>query len=134
MPVTDTSTSLWPEERMLIGGSLIEAADGVSFANVNPATEEVIGRVADGAAADMDAAIAAARRRLRDTAWSTDAGLRLRCLAAARGRCSATPRSCGDSGRRGRLPGLLTYGPQLDVAASTAWLGRRPRSRRYECE
>ena len=35
---------------MLIDGELVEAASGATYANVNPATEEVIGQVADGGA------------------------------------------------------------------------------------
>ena len=35
------------EVRMLIGGELVEAASGKRFENVNPATEEVLGEVAD---------------------------------------------------------------------------------------
>ncbi len=50
---------------MLIGGELVEAASGKRFDNVNPATEEVLGEVADASAEDMGRAIAAARRRLR---------------------------------------------------------------------
>ena len=43
------------ESRMLIGGRLVEAAGGRTYANVNPTTEEEIGQVADASAADMDA-------------------------------------------------------------------------------
>ena len=42
-----------PESRMLIDGKLVEAASGATFDNVNPATEEVIGQVADASTADM---------------------------------------------------------------------------------
>ena len=53
-------SELWHEERMLIDGDLVAAVSGATYDNVNPATEEVIGRAADGGAADMDAAIGAA--------------------------------------------------------------------------
>ncbi|MFI5043013.1 MAG: aldehyde dehydrogenase family protein, partial [Acidimicrobiales bacterium] len=56
-----------PEVRMLIGGELVEAESGKRFDNVNPATEEVLGQVADGSAADMRRAIAAARRAFDET-------------------------------------------------------------------
>src|SRR5260370_36431609 len=65
---------------LLIDGRLVPAADGGTFDNVNPATEEVIGGTADGTAADMDLAISAARRAFDETGWSTDLGLRGRCL------------------------------------------------------
>ena len=60
------------ELRMLIGGELVEAEGGKTFDNVNPATEEVLGPVTDGTAADMQAAVSAARRAFDTTAWSTD--------------------------------------------------------------
>lgn len=48
------------ETRLFIDGELREAAHGARFDNLNPATEEVLGSAADGSAADMDAAVAAA--------------------------------------------------------------------------
>jgi aldehyde dehydrogenase (NAD+) len=69
-----------PETRMLIDGELVEAESGATFENVNPATEEVIGVVADGTAADMQRAIAAARRAFDETSWSTDHAFRKHCL------------------------------------------------------
>jgi aminomuconate-semialdehyde/2-hydroxymuconate-6-semialdehyde dehydrogenase len=43
-----------------IGGKRVPSADGRSFQNVNPATEEVLGTVADGGAAEVEAAVKAA--------------------------------------------------------------------------
>jgi aldehyde dehydrogenase (NAD+) len=68
------------ETRMLIGGELVEAASGKRFDNVNPATEEVLGEVADASKEDMHRAIAAARKAFDDTDWSTNRALRKRCL------------------------------------------------------
>lgn len=68
------------ETRMLIDGELVEATSGRTFANINPATEETIGQVADGAAVEMDRAIAAARRAFDETDWSTNHAFRKRCL------------------------------------------------------
>ena len=65
---------------MLIDGELIEADSGRTFENVNPATEEVLGVVADGSAAEMQRAIAAARRAFDETSWATDRAFRQRCL------------------------------------------------------
>ncbi len=56
---------------MLIDGKLVETASGKTFANINPATEEVIGEVADATAADMHRAIDAARRAFDESDWST---------------------------------------------------------------
>ena len=68
------------EVRMLIDGKLVEADSGKRFDNINPATEEVLGEVADASATDMRRAIAAARRAFDETDWSTNRALRKRCL------------------------------------------------------
>ncbi|MEM7425123.1 MAG: aldehyde dehydrogenase family protein [Pseudomonadota bacterium] len=47
--------------RMLIGGKLVEAADGARFISQNPATGEDLGSAPDGKAADVDLAVAAAQ-------------------------------------------------------------------------
>ena len=69
-----------PEERMLVDGKLVHAADGRTFDNVNPATEEVMGVVADGSKDDMQRAITAARRAFDETDWSTNHAFRKKCL------------------------------------------------------
>src|SRR4051812_35774248 len=68
------------EVRLLIDGELVLAEGDQRFDNLNPATEEVLGQTADATAADMDRAIAAARRAFDETTWSTDHALRQRCL------------------------------------------------------
>ncbi len=68
------------ESRMLIDGRLIEAQGGRTYDNINPATEEVIGPVADASATDMERAITAARRAFDETNWSTDRAFRKACL------------------------------------------------------
>jgi aldehyde dehydrogenase (NAD+) len=65
---------------MLIDGALVAARSGRTFENVNPATEQVLGPVADAGPADVDMAIAAARRACDGTDWSTNRALRKRCL------------------------------------------------------
>ena len=65
------------ESRLLIDGKLV-AGGGGTFATINPATEETLGVAADATAADMDAAIAAARRAFDETDWSTNVELRVR--------------------------------------------------------
>ena len=56
MSAESTTPSVKPETRMLIDGKLVDADSGKTFANVNPATEEVIGEVADASAAEMQRA------------------------------------------------------------------------------
>jgi aldehyde dehydrogenase (NAD+) len=65
------------ESRLLIDGKLV-AGSGGTFPTVNPATEETLGVAADATAADMDAAIGAARRAFDETEWSTNVELRVR--------------------------------------------------------
>ena len=72
--------SIQAEGRLYIDGAFVEARSGKRFANVNPATEEVIGEVADAGPEEMEAAIAAARRAFDETSWSTDHAFRQRCL------------------------------------------------------
>jgi aldehyde dehydrogenase (NAD+) len=72
--------ALQPAPRNLIGGRLVDAANGATFPNVNPATEEVIGVTADGTSDDMERAIAAARRAFDTTDWSTNHAFRAKCL------------------------------------------------------
>ena len=69
-----------PETRLLIDGELVGAASGKTYANINPATEDVIGEVADAGPEDMERAIAAARRAFDETDWSTNHTFRLHCL------------------------------------------------------
>jgi len=55
--------------KLLIGGDWREARSGATFETVNPATGEVHGHAAAGDAADVDAAVAAARRAYEEPAW-----------------------------------------------------------------
>jgi len=48
--------------KLLIGGEWVEAASGKRFATVNPATAETLTDIAEGGAADVDRAVAAARK------------------------------------------------------------------------
>ncbi len=103
------------EHRMLIDGKLTEAASGKTFANVNPATEDVIGQVADASPDDMEGAIEAARRAFDETDWSTNRKLRQRCLqqlhdALDRERETLRPQIVAEVGS----PVMLTYVVQQD--------------------
>jgi aldehyde dehydrogenase (NAD+) len=55
---------------MLIDGKLVESGAGATFENVNPATEDVHGQVADGIRGDMQRSVKAARRAVDTTDWS----------------------------------------------------------------
>jgi aldehyde dehydrogenase (NAD+) len=68
------------EARMLIDGKLVLADNAATFDNINPATEEKIGEVADASRNEMQRAIAAARRAFDKTDWSTNRAFRKHCL------------------------------------------------------
>jgi phenylacetaldehyde dehydrogenase len=55
---------------MLIGGKIVQAASGKSFPVYNPATGTVIANVPEGDKADVDLAVAAARRAFDDGVWA----------------------------------------------------------------
>ena len=67
------------EPKMMIDGKLVDGQAG-TFTNINPATEESLGEVADASKEDMHRAIDAARRAFDETDWSTNRELRKRCL------------------------------------------------------
>src|SRR2546427_4401177 len=56
-------------KKLFIGGRWVEAASGKTFETVNPATGEVLARVAAGDAEDVDRAARAARRTFDETKW-----------------------------------------------------------------
>ena len=55
---------------MLIDGKLVQAASGKTFAVYNPATGTVIANVPEGDKADVDLAVAAARRAFDSGVWA----------------------------------------------------------------
>ena len=63
--------SILPDTQLYIDGKLRPAAGGKTFDNIGPWTGEVIGHSADAAPADVEEAIAAARRAFDTTDWST---------------------------------------------------------------
>src|SRR5919205_307419 len=103
------------ETKMMIDGKLVDGETG-TFTNINPATEEVIGEVADASTADMHRAIDAARRAFDETDWSTDRELRKRCLLQLHDAIEEEKEEL-----REELilevgsPRAITFGPQLDA-------------------
>lgn len=117
---------------LLIDGKLIPGSAG-TFDIVNPATEEVIGAAADASAADMDAAIGAARRAFDTTDWSRDHAFRAHCLRQLRDALLAHADELRElTVAEVGCPVFLTHGPQLegpitdlgyfaDLAESYSW-------------
>src|SRR5277367_6146940 len=55
--------------KMLLGGAWVEARSGKTFETYNPATGEVLARVAEGDRADIDQAVIAARKAFETGPW-----------------------------------------------------------------
>lgn len=56
--------------KLLIGGQWVDARSSKSFETIDPATEAVLARIAEGEQADVDAAVAAARKAFEAPSWS----------------------------------------------------------------
>ena len=65
--IRDTVT---PNTQAFIDGQYCDAADGTKLENLNPATGEIIGTFSHCGAADVDRAVAAARRVFNQGTWS----------------------------------------------------------------
>ncbi|BBX95435.1 aldehyde dehydrogenase family protein [Mycobacterium lacus] len=103
------------EPKMMIDGTLVEGQAG-TFTNINPATEEALGEVADASKADMRRAIDAARRAFDETDWSTNRALRKRCLLQLHDALDAEREELREELiLEVGTPRAITFGPQLDA-------------------
>src|SRR5258707_7603300 len=103
------------EPKMMIDGKLVDGQAG-TFTNINPATEQVLGEVADASKEDMHRAIDAARRAFDETAWATDRVLRKRCLEQLHAAIDAERDELREELiREAGCPRMTTQGPQLDA-------------------
>jgi len=59
-----------PNAKLYLDGAWTDAGDGATYALPNPATEEIVGRAANATPADMERAIAAARRAFDEGPWT----------------------------------------------------------------
>src|SRR4029077_17929736 len=57
------------DRKMLINGEWVEPASGKTFPTYNPATGEVLARVAEGNSEDIDRAVKAARAAFEGGPW-----------------------------------------------------------------
>ncbi len=71
MPQIQNSVSEFVSKprKMLIGGKWVDAVSGKTFETYNPATGEVLARVAEGDKADIDLAVKAARKAFESGPW-----------------------------------------------------------------
>ncbi len=103
------------EPKMMIDGELVDGRAG-TFANINPATEETLGEVADASREDMHRAIDAARRAFDETDWSTNRALRQRCLLQLHEAIDAEREELREELiLEVGAPRAITFGPQLDA-------------------
>lgn len=118
------TTSTTHTAHLLIGGELRPSTTGATFDVLNPATEEVVGRAADAATEDMEAAIAAARTAFDTTTWATDHAFRARCLRQLRDALqSHTEELRALTIAEVGAPHMFTTGPQLEgPVADLGWL------------
>jgi aldehyde dehydrogenase (NAD+) len=108
------------ESRMLIDGKLVDGNAG-TFTNINPATEEVLGEVADASNADMHRAIDAARRAFDETDWSTNRAFRKRCLEQLQEALEGEQEALREELiLEAGCPRAITHGPQLDAPLADA--------------
>src|SRR5258705_10546856 len=61
------------QRKMLIDGRWVAAASGKTFDTLNPATGEVLAKVAEGDAEDVDRAVKVARRVFDEGKWANSA-------------------------------------------------------------
>ncbi|GGA74614.1 aldehyde dehydrogenase [Pseudoclavibacter endophyticus] len=71
MSHNDTTTAPRPRPELFIDGRWVPAVSGETMTVIDPSTGSGIGSVAAGSAADVDAAVAAARGAFDDGRWST---------------------------------------------------------------
>ena len=76
-------TSL-PDAKLFIDGVLRDAEGGKTFDVISPWTGEPVGKAADASAADVEAAIVAARRAFDETDWSTNVEKRVALVTKLR--------------------------------------------------
>ena len=104
----------------MIDGKLVDGEAG-TFTNINPATEEVLGEVADASKADMHRAIDAARRAFDETDWATNHAFRQRCLLQLQEALESEQEELREELiLEVGCPRAITHGPQLDAPLADA--------------
>ncbi|MFD4402552.1 aldehyde dehydrogenase family protein [Nocardia sp. NPDC058499] len=105
---------------MLVDGRLVDGEAG-TFTDIDPATEEVLGEVADASNNDMHRAIDAARRAFDDTTWATGRAFRAHCLRQLHTALVGEQEQLREELiREAGCPRAITYGPQLDAPLADA--------------
>ncbi|ABW14100.1 aldehyde dehydrogenase [Parafrankia sp. EAN1pec] len=114
-------TDVRSESRMLVDGELVEADSGKRFDNINPATEQLLGQVADASTVEMRRAITAARRAFDTTDWSTNHAFRKLCLEQLQDALESEREELREELiLEVGCPRMVTSGPQLDDPLESA--------------
>lgn len=109
--------------QLLIGGKWVPAKSGKTFETINPASEEVLGIVAEGDKADVDDAVKAARAAFESGKWpSMGPHQRARYLFKIAELIEA---------RSGELAELITLDNGKPLSESTIEVGRTAETFRY---
>src|SRR5262245_15841768 len=67
---TETAPALNLKTDLFIDGAFAPASSGKRFATVNPATGETLAEIAEASTADLDRAVAAARKAFESGPWA----------------------------------------------------------------
>src|SRR5687767_1623140 len=67
----ERAAAVKPRSGVFVDGRFVPSASGKTFENVNPATGRSIGPVALGEQADIDVAVASARKAFRAGSWAS---------------------------------------------------------------
>ncbi|MET0269145.1 MAG: aldehyde dehydrogenase family protein, partial [Sphingomonas sp.] len=89
-----------PDARLFIDGVMRDAEGGRTYDVIGPWTGQAVGKAADCTAADVDAAIVAARRAFDDTDWSTNVGQRVALVTKLRALFEANKERLSDLARQ----------------------------------
>lgn len=108
-----------PEYKLYIEGQLRDAQNGATYEDIGPWTGEVVGHAPDASPADMEEAIAAARRAFDISDWSTNHKLRRKLVSALGEKLKANRDVLAQLAQHevGSAMGAV-YGPQIDVPLS----------------
>ena len=85
-----------PDAKLFIDGKLRDAEGGKTFDIIGPWTGQPVGKAADASAADVEAAIVAARRAFDETDWSTNVEKRVALVKKLRELFEANRRRLSD--------------------------------------
>ena len=88
-----------PDAKLYIDGALRDAEGGKTFDVIGPWTGETVGVAADASAADVEAAITAARRAFDETDWSQNVELRVTLVKKLRALFEANKERLSDLAR-----------------------------------